>query len=414
MQITIFGLIWIAIIICVSFSKSVRNLLFFTLLSMVFQCNNIILIGQTAIGTQIFTVSYTIVRCLFCSKTKNTDKISNKFCAVFFSIIIAILMSLVVNQSFSFSNIIAFLMIVVYFAFSVIIKNKKMNIDLQWLERVENIIVMFVLIVGILQVLCKSGMSFLNGFLTTFIYNDALNTDVIFHYKPTSAFYSTFMEPSYCGAFLVASFSSIVFRKKVTYKNILLSIALIVAILMTRSSTAFGGLAISVVIALFVHAKKNVYKFVMPIIILTAFIVCTFNMDLLNEVIFDKINSSGSYTVRNVWNKNAVEAFKSHCIFGVGFRNIRASSIYLSLMGEIGLVGIIPYTMLIAFLLKNLFSKNIETCYKARIMYIVMIIVCQIIACPDLNFSPLWLGIYFLMLSLSTNTNTSNNGGKQS
>lgn len=414
MQITIFGLIWIAVILCVSFSKNIKGLIFVTLLSMVFQCNNVVFIGETAIGAQIFTVSFAAVRCLLCSKANNRDRISKKVCSIFFCIIVAIILSIIVNQSFMSSNMIAVLMVVVYFVFSVILKNKELNIDLQWLEKVEDAIIISVLIIGVLQVLCKSGLTFLNGFLTTFVYNDALNTDVIFHYKDTSAFYSTFMEPSYCGAFLVASFSSVLFRKKVTCKNILLSIVLILAILLTRSSTAYGGLAIFVIIALFVNSEKKVYKFFIPIIILIAFVVCMFNMDLLNEVIFDKIGSSGSYTVRTNWNQKALEAFESSPWVGVGFKNIRGSSIYLSLLGEIGLIGIIPYSLFIVFLLANLLVKKAEASCKARMMYVFMMIVCQIIACPDLNFSPFWLGIYFLMLSLSANRKVISTGGKLS
>lgn len=414
MQITFFGIVWMIILIFFSIYNNIRPLLFFTLLSMIFQCNNVLYIGRIGIGVQIFTVSFTIVRFLLLRNEKLKYRAASIVIRSLFMLLFAIVISLVCNVSFGFNNIIGFLMIVVYFVFAFIITKKKINIDYKWLEHAENTIIVFVLMIGILQVLSKLGFSLFDGLLRTFIYNDIGNINAIFNYKPNTSFYSTFMEPSYCGAFLVAAFSLVITRRELTAKNIVLSGCLLIAILLTRSSTAFGGLAIMLCMLWFVRAKKRIYKIFIPIFIILAIWMFTFNIEVLNEVIFHKIGSKGSFSVRSNWNKLALQAFYRSPLIGIGYRNIRASSIYISLLGEIGVLGIVPYSIIIIHSIMEFIRKKIAELVKSKYLFVLGIIVCQIIACPDLNFSPFWLGIYLLLLSMRCEKNiVANNRGEQ-
>ncbi|TWH79376.1 O-antigen ligase family protein [Sedimentibacter saalensis] len=414
MQITIFGIIWTIILVCSSISNSTRTLLFFTLLSMIFQCNNILSIGGIGIGVQIFTVSFTVVRFLLLRAKKLKYRAVSIVTGILFMLLFAIVISLIYNASFESINIIGFLMIAVYFVFAVIITKKKINIDYKWLEHAENIIIVFVLVIGAFQVFSKLGFSLFDGFLRTFIYNDIDNSNVIFNYKSSTAFYSTFMEPSYCGAFLVAAFSSVITRRDINIKNIVLSGCLIIAILLTRSSTAFGGLAIMLCMLWFVRSKKKIYKLFIPIFIITLIWMFTFNIEILNQVIFKKIGSKGSFSVRSNWNQLALRAFYQSPLTGIGFKNVRASSIYISLLGEIGILGIVPYSIMIIHSVIEFIEKKTAELVKSKYLFVFSIIVCQIIACPDLNFSPFWLGIYLLLLSMRCETNiVVNNGGGQ-
>ena len=406
MQITFLGIVWIIAIFFTSLMKDVKGLLSITLLSMVLQCNNAIVIGDVSIGIQIFTVSFALVRFIFLpSSQQKRDKAYKDVIAIMVSLIVALAFSLIANLTLESTNLLGLLMIIVYIAFAAVIAKKNINIDSRWLEKTENLVIAFVLCVGALQVLSKYGFSLFDTLLTTFIYNDTLNTDIIFHHKTTAAFYSTFMEPSYCGAFLVAAFAAVIMRRESTRKNIVLSVLLIIAILLTRSSTAYGGLAIIILMALFVRSSKKIYKTIIPFIVVIGFIVVAFNMDVLNEVIFDKIGSAGSYTTRLNWNRYAWEAFLQSPLFGIGYKNIRASSIYVSLLGEIGIVGTLVYTVLILFCVSNALKRNVSDERRSRFLFVCGVIVCQIIACPDLNFSPFWLGLYLLMLAIKCEKN---------
>ena len=412
MQLTLFGIIWILFLFICSLLSNNKGLLFMTLFSMVLQCDNILYLGETAIGVQIFTVSFTVLRLMLNRSNKMRTPAIKLIITTLISLVFSIVVSLIVNDSFELTNLIGLAMILVYVIFAIMITQKRITVDLEWLERVESFIIIFVLAVGVLQMLSKAGFTLFDNLLTTFIYNDTENTNVIFHHKPNIVFYSTFMESSFCGAFLVAMFTSIVLRNKTTTKNIVIAIAVMMAIILTRSSTAFGGLAITICLLFFVKSKKKVFKWLIPAIIITALYVFTFNIDLLNEVIFDKIGSEGSFATRSNWNKAALEAFLESPVVGIGFKNIRASSIYVSLLGEIGVLGIIPYTTLILFCAVQFFRKKPFDHLKAQYFYVFSITVCQIIACPDLNFSPFWLGIYLLLLTMRGEKNMLQNNGE--
>lgn len=406
MQITFFGLLWIVLIFYCFFSNDHRKLLFLALFSMIFQSNNILYIGETGIGTQIFTIGIAWVR-FWLVKTAPV-KLRMAWAVLLFggALIFTVVLSLLVNEALDSDHMISVAMLAVYAVFMGSLAKKNVRIDAKWLEKTEDIIIVTVLIVGVLQVLCKSGLSFLTGPLRLLIYNDVNNKDVIFNHKPLTRFYATFMEPSYCGAFLVGAFAMVSVRRNFSRKNIFLALAIGLAILMTRSSAAFGGVAIIVCLLLITRGKKRIFKYIIPAGIIIALLVFFFNMELLNEVIFDKGETS-SAAVRNNWNEAALRAFKGSPILGVGYGSKRASSLFLTILAETGIVGCAVYLFNTLFQLKCAVwdKKHLEA--KGRSYFVLGIIICQFIACPDLNFSPFWLGLYLSVLAFRIENNSS-------
>lgn len=406
MQITFFGALWILLILYCFFSNDHRKMLFVALFSMIFQSDNILYIGDTGIGTQIFTISVAWVRFWLVKTAPVKLKTARGILLFGGALILAVVLSLLINNALDSNRMISVAMLVVYAAFMMILAKKNVRIDAKWLEKTENIIIVTVLIVGVLQVLCKSGLSFLTGPLRLFIYNDVNNEDVIFNYKPLTRFYATFMEPSYCGAFLVGSFALVSVRNDLNRKNVFLALAIGIAILMTRSSAAYGGLAIIVCLLLITRGKKRIFKYIVPAGIIIGLLVLFFNMELLNEVIFDKGESS-SAIVRNNWNNSAIKAFKENPLFGVGYGSKRASSLFLTILAETGVVGGAAYLFNTVFQLKCAVWDKKPSGAKGRSYFILGIIICQFIACPDLNFSPFWLGLYLSMLAFRIESNSS-------
>jgi len=405
MQITFFGALWILLILYCFFSNDHRKMLFLALFSMIFQSNNIVYFGETGIGTQVFTIGIAWVRFLLVKPATTRLKEAGPIRLFSATLICVVLLSLWHNDSLVSNRLVAFTMLLVYIAFMWLLARKNVRIDAKWLEKTEDFIIVTVLIVGVLQVLCKSGLSFLTGPLRLFIYNDVNNENVIFSYKETARFYSTFMEPSYCGAFLVGAFALVSVRNDLTRKNVILALAIGFAILMTRSSVAFGGLAIIVCLLLITRGKRKVFKFIVPAGIVIGLFVAVFNMDLLNEVIFDK-GASGSAIVRNNWNNRAIKAFKESPLFGAGYGSKRASSLFLTMLAETGIMGCAVYVFHTLHQLKcAVFEKRYSEA-KGRSYFILGIIICQFIACPDLSFSPFWLGLYLLVLSMRAEKNS--------
>lgn len=399
MQITLFGAIWLVMLFFCFFSNDHRKILFLTLFAMVFQCDNVVVLGGTGIGVQIFTVGIAWVRLWIVKRAADNGKKAAWLAWLCFALFFAVVISLLFNRSMDTQRQIGMAMIFVYAVFLLTLSRKAIQVDDEWLERTENVILTFVLIVGFLQVLCKSGVSILTAPLRLFIYNDINNSDVIFNYKSLNRFYSTFMEPSYCGAYLVGMFGLIMVRRKVNLCNILLGTLVALAIILTRSSTAYGGMAIIGCILLMTRAKKKVFKLLIPVFFLGMVYIAAYNMDLLNEVIFDKA-LTGSFRTRITLDRWAILTFRNSPLFGVGYRNFRASSLVFSLLAEVGILGFGLYLLLVAMVLKWAMMDKKNLIAKSRSFFVLGIIVCQFIGCPDLNFSPFWMAMYFLVLSL--------------
>lgn len=399
MQITFFGAVWILILVFCFFSNDHRKILFLALFSMVLQCDNVLTIGGTGIGVQIFTISIAWIRLWIVKRASDNGKSAARLAWLCVALFLLVTISVVVNQSLDSERQIGIAMIFIYVMFLRTLSKKQIQIDDAWLEKTENCILVFVLIVGFLQVLCKSGVSFLTEPLRTLIYNDVNNSDVIFNYKSLNRFYATFMEPSYCGAYLVGMFSLIMVRRKLNFRNLMLGLLTCVAILMTRSSTAYGGLAVVGCLLLVTRAQKKVFKVMIPALFVGGMLIAAYNMDLLNEVIFDKA-LTGSFRTRITLDQWAVQAFRGSPVFGVGYRNFRASSLIVTLLAEVGALGFGIYMVLAVLVLKWAIVDKKNFSAKGRAFFVLGIMVCQFIACPDLNFSPFWMAAYFLMLAL--------------
>lgn len=398
MQITLFGFLWGGVILWAFFQSDFKKMLFVTCLSMIIQCNNVLVLNGTGIGPQAFTVLVACIRLLLVTSTTTIAEKPKYLCVFLILLLGVLMMSMVVNSAFKKKQLIPLVIIIVYTLFFVLLYEKKIAIDGKWLEKLEDTIVLIILIVGLLQVLTKMWSLPLSFILRPLVYNDVTNSDVIFNYKSTSRFYATFMEPSYCGAFLVGLFALISLRPKAEKKNILLSIFIAVAIILTESSTAYGGLAIMIVILLFVRAKKKVYKIILPILLVAGIVFIGFNSDILNEVIFDKADS-GSYKVRQQWNKTAISAFENNLLFGRGFRTLRASSLWYSMLGETGLTGAIAYILVVLYYATYIFNGKKYVNATSRALLVLGIVIGQLIACPDLTLSPFWLAQYWFVLA---------------
>ena len=399
MSITLFGGIWLVYLIYCFLSSDHRKMLFAALLSMVFQCNNILYFGDTGIGTQVFTIGVAWTRLLLIRPLKEKIRPLMMLSALVLGILGAVVLSLVVNRLLYGDSIIAIAMIGVYVLFLVTLSQKRLRVDEPWMERTENRILIVVLVIGALQVLCKSGADVLTLPLQWLVYNDVDNSDVIFSYKELNRFYATFMEPSYCGAYLVGMFALLMLRQRMTVKNLVLGVLTCTAIVLTRSSTAYGGVVIVGILLLVTHAKKKVFKFLLPAFLLAGLGLAIFNMDLLNEVIFEKAQT-GSFTTRARLNQLALVEFISNPAFGSGYRSVRASSIWYTLLGEQGVVGCGVYLFLVAVVLWWAIRGEKSPAASSKSFFVLGIVICQFIACPDLNFSPFWMALYALAMAL--------------
>lgn len=393
MQITLLGVIWLACLTLSYISKRNRIILYFTSIGMLMQCSNVFVINGIGVGVQPVTACATWLYLLFFGK-RRPIKTRIRYGAVYLNYIeifaLAILLvtfvNLLINGGVQGKEISLYI-ILAYVFLLCSMAHGRLLVSRSEIEDVLDTVFATVFIIGVLQMLAKSGVVFLKEPLKTLIYNDVGNSDVIFNYKDTNAFYSMLMEPSYCGAFLVGVFTSLLMRSDITRKTVILSVLCFLSILLTRSTTAYAGLCIAICLLLFCKAKKKLFKYWIPFFILGAIILFLFFGGVLDEVIFKK-STTASYRVRNRWNVAALENFRQHPLTGVGYKNSRASSLLLSLLAEFGIVGCIPYFGCVLFLLRNAVAKNSKR-ERDICVLVIGVVICQFIACPGPQFFPI-------------------------
>jgi hypothetical protein len=208
------------------------------------------------------------------------------------------------------------------------------------------------------------------------------------------------MEPSYYAGFVVGAFYYLLSFREKWKSNAWIIILLVIEIIMTKSSTAYG--AFLVVGILFVLLAKNInikWKIIGIVLASVGLCVIYFGFyNILDTVIFSK-DSTGSFSTRTRMNNEAIRAFESSELYGVGYKNCRGSSIVYSLLGQLGIIGLTLYVVFNIEICIPLLNNVKKTCSEYidsnGIRFAVLsAIVCQLIACPDLDLCTYWFWLY--------------------
>ncbi|MGL6199635.1 MAG: O-antigen ligase family protein [Lachnospiraceae bacterium] len=249
-------------------------------------------------------------------------------------------------------------------------------------------IIIFLALFGVIQFLTTIEVLPIRPVLNLIFYNDP-STDVVFHKYNYSRIMSTFMEPSYYAGFVVGAFYYLLGFRENWKSNAWIMIILIIEVIMTKSSTAYGAFAI--VGILFILYANNISvkcKIMGTALALVGILIIYFGFyNILDEVIFSK-DLTGSYSTRENMNTEAIEAFRSSILYGVGYKNSRGSSIIYSLLGQLGIIGLTLYIIISLGMCLHLIKLN------GISFAILSAVVCQIIACPDLDLCTYWFWLY--------------------
>lgn len=384
---TIFGIIWLTASFTCICLRDIKYLVFLLLLSAALQCDNVFNINGVGIGPQIITCILVIIKILYSYKVffRRFDLVSC-WILIFLAVIC---LSLFYNNIF-LQSVLPFLQIFFYAICYILLK--RISFDQNTLFRYIKYLTIFILVMGILQILITSGILPRSFIIKELFFNDDSNT-VYFNYDNYYRLCSTFMEPSYCSCFLVGMFYYFAsnYSSKDKLKQLLLLLVILIEILLTTSSTGYISLVVSGVFFL-IFSNNQRFK---PILIATGIIgvvgAFIFAYDILEEVIFDK-SVSGSANARFAWDEQALNAFVNSCILGVGYENIRGSSLITSILGQLGIVGFLLYIVFNITILLPVFKrkKNYNNYYYGIRFAIIAVIICQAVACPDLDLCVYW------------------------
>ena len=378
----------------------------FCLFSMLLQCDNIIILNEKGIGPQVLSSIILIFYYLFTIvRYKGKNNIIQLAPYILYSVFLLYLIFTYPGGAIPLNMI----QIIVYLICSYALFNMRGKISQKKILRIITMMIWFVIIIGPIQFLCSS-MLLPKIILQPFLFNDSLSgVNVQYYYPfPYLRLFSTFMEPSFCSTFLVGSIIFVLHigKKNIKHFNLLLSL-LIGELILTFSSTGYGGFLIMMALYFAKNLKRRYMQYMITFIFFGLIFYSLFGDTVLREVLFEKMSSS-SASARTWWNIAAMEAFNNHPIIGAGFQSVRASSYLYTLLGETGIVGTLIYFLFFVSLYWPIFFKNNNDNREedACRYYMLSVVVCMIIACPDHNMCTFWIGFYmFSLLSVSNMRN---------
>ncbi len=411
MNITIFGIFFIITLLCIFISNNAKMTLGILVFSMCVQSAAVVMIGGAAVGPQLFASTMLFVWVLLNSKSVLSGKIviktkerywrlSTVSIWLFFGYIAFTTYqsdSTEINNNRNLYVIQLLIYIICYLSVPYVTK----RLDKKDVDKIIEGVIIIVAVIGIIQFLTTSDILPRNFLLETFVYNNSEENLAYNLYYPRV--FSVFLEPSYCAPFLVGGFFYLISRETWNRKSLVLAIILAVEITLTFSATAYGATLITGIVYILVSKNKKSLKFLIPLavpMLLLLFITGTMQ-NILSNVIFNKMGTSSAYT-RNGWDMQAWDMFLKNPLFGMGYKMVRGSQLYISILGQLGIVGTILYILSVLPILLAGLRRSVATPVS---MFLIGSIAAQMIAIPDLDFCVFWLSMYLVRMMLAYGNN---------
>lgn len=401
---TLFGAIWILLIIF-CFLK-IENIVVLTIISSTLQCDNVLLISGIGIGPQVITSLCLIVRVMF-SVFKNSEtriKIRNYSFRLKLSVFIMFAITTIssIYNSVLGSNYARLAQIAAYIMCFYAMFYCGKYIDDKFVYRIIKKTTIALIVIGLVQFGITSGFLPRLSIVKTLLYNDTTEKVIYYDYNNYDRILSTYMEPSYFAGYIVGAFYYFLSYKEQRKKNYTLLSIIILALLLTFSSSAYGAFII-VGIVFFATTKEGKLKIYILIAGMLGFAVMYFAFyETLDTVIFSKM-SSNSAAAREMWNEAAIIKFYQSPLWGNGYKTSRASTIVYTLLSEIGVVGLVVYIITNWLVLYRAISNKCGATdeQKGLALAVFSVVATQIIAVPDLDICTYWMWMNLFALSLS-------------
>ncbi len=397
---TLFGILWLGAMLYALAKKNIKYMLYLCLFNMTLQSTNVIVLGSLGgVGPQLMTSGLFVLKAISLKIRNGKLQVLKREPLMTKWFLVLLVLEIICSAQFSHtlsSSMLSIIQLLIYILCFFAISNIDASRQLDTYKLIRSIIVVMICF-GVIQWLTSNNILPLKSILKAIIYND--NGGSVAFLAGSKRLYSTFMEPSYFAGFLVGSFFYLLSITDKWKENYFLMGSIFVELLLTRSSTGYGAFAILCVLFIITSKKMSTQRKILLILIgiIGVFFAFAFAYKTLDAVIFSK-GQTGSAGTRNVWNIYAARAFMSSPILGTGYKTVRGSSIIYSLLGQIGIAGMVIYiatnlTMVFGLLRVN--KKNEKFSESQGIAYAVLgCLLCEIIACPDLDLCTYWFWIY--------------------
>lgn len=423
MRVSLFGVIWIALVL-ISFTKEFKYTIYLQIFSFVFQSAWVAVIGAD-LNASLITSVFLVFR--YFAQFKSGRVIvpywgKRGIAYTVYVLIISIIAPFVFagvtiahmtnagynfnlveyyNLGFSVKNLTQPFAIILYVIDAIIIYSycHRHPICFDDLKKMFNWIFYFVAIIGIVHVIFMYFRIPL-GIIRELFHNEyqIIGATYFDYYKTKNVarLMSTFYEPSYCGVYIAGCLFSFLMEKKRKAGNIVLAAA--VGLLNMSSSFFATMLIFAICCGLYRFLKykrisgRNINLLMAALL---AAVVLYFAFPSLRAMVINATVgkfASGSYDLRTRLNGYAWDAFLNTYGLGLGVNSVETTSLAVALIAQTGIIG----TILYVFFISGLF-KSIKKMEQEKRTFITAMISCSIIggvvSCSALNFSVFWLSI---------------------
>lgn len=431
MQITEFGFFWLVVLFFAT-QKGQITLIKMLMFSTLFQAGAVFIIAGKAVsplmvGCIVFIMDY-LFRCKFKLKVFVPNFFKGYLLFWFAILCGAIVASFAFvgieymkNEDFisyvRYDGHIAFFGLLTLFilGLTLLFAYNLEGLYLEEIEKMIDIMVVFVLVVGIWHFGTVMNYIPRNDFIRDFIFSNNTTTDNIAYFVDTNRtfriyqsilgirFCGPFMEPSYCAGFLAMVFAFYVSKSVLKFKDILLMTAIVIMTVLTYSATAYASLAFAGVFSAISSGKtKQLFTIVsrgFALILLALITVTKFELwNVIQRLIINKLDSHSAY-IRGLWNTNAVKTFFDTWGIGMGYSNVRGSSLLYTIPASCGLIGALLFVIFIITLIRD--CRKVVCNEKMQLRFQTMFLAtlfAMLTAISVLDYSIFWLSAILLVV----------------
>ncbi|CAI0798019.1 hypothetical protein [Serratia quinivorans] len=219
---------------------------------------------------------------------------------------------------------------------------------------------------------------------------------------------STYSEPSSAGAFIASSLAPLLFARR-KFGILLLGVGMLFLLTLNRSSTAILT-AVTSFLLFFILRGTNAQRVLISLcvlLIISSIIFIIFGDTLLS--LYDNKMSSDSGMIRSWSNYLSLSALYDSYFMGLGLGSNRASSLLLTVLTNLGVVGFILFSTVVYFMTKPLFKNRKEPNALFFLTLFLGFILGAFFSVPDISSPSLWMFLIYVASASSLITGVSKN-----
>lgn len=219
---------------------------------------------------------------------------------------------------------------------------------------------------------------------------------------------STYSEPSSAGAFIASSLAPLLFARR-KFGVLVLGVGMIFLLTLNRSSTAILTAATSFLLFFILRGtnSQRVLISLCLLVIVSSIIFIIFGDTLLS--LYDDKMSSDSGMIRSWSNYLSLSALYDSYFLGLGLGSNRASSLLLTILTSIGVIGFVLFVVVIYFLMKPLLKNRNEPNSLFFLTLFLGFILGAFFSVPDISSPSLWMFLIYVASASSLITGVGKN-----